>query len=167
MSKMQLTIEGDLYELSAPYAAGHVLNEHEAAALNQTRGENVRNNVASQMKRKIKEVGDRPLTADEKSEIVNKYDAEYQFGARSQRILDPVEREARAMATELVKAAAARKNVPFSSIESKDLANFIDSILNEKPEIREKARLVVEARKSIGVVSDDGIDLPFGQTAGA
>lgn len=100
-----VTIAGASFDITVPYAAGHVLTEAEAKHLNQTRHENVRNNTAKKVKELV-DAGD--LTGAAK--IVADYDASYEFtianvGAPK---LDPIEREARAIAKELIKLHLAK-----------------------------------------------------------
>lgn len=100
-----VTIAGASFDISVPYAAGHVLTEAEAKHLNQTRNENVRNNTAKKVK-ELLEAGDTAGAA----KYVADYDASYEFtianvGAPK---LDPVEREARSIAKELIKLHLAK-----------------------------------------------------------
>lgn len=97
------TIEGRNFDISQPYDEGHVLTAIEARVLNQTRSENIGNNVRAKLKEAI-EAGhdDAALSA-----IVSEVDAAYAFtaaGARAAARLDPYEREARKIARELLKA---------------------------------------------------------------
>jgi hypothetical protein len=88
------TIAGLTFKVSSPYSAGHVCTEGEARALNQTRVENIRNNLAIKAK-------DRTLTQAD----VEAYAASYVFGERSggSRSHDPVEAEALEIARRLVR----------------------------------------------------------------
>lgn len=102
-------INGVSFEISQPYAAGHVLTEAEAKALNQVRSENIGNNLRNTVKaaQAAAEAGDNaPL--NELADTVAKYDAAYTFamggGGSSTRKLDPYEREAIRLAKELVKS---------------------------------------------------------------
>lgn len=105
------TINGMQFELSAPYAEGHVINDIEARVLNQTRAENIGNNTRA----KIKEMQDANASEQEITDYVLGVDAEYVFtaaGVSSARKLDPVEREAVKIARELLKghlASSGRK----------------------------------------------------------
>jgi len=99
-----VTIQGDSFEITAPYAEGHTVTEAEAKALNQLRAENIRNNVASRI-RKAEEKGE----ALDKTALVADYDSTYEFtlstaSAGGSRTLDPVEREARRIAREVIHA---------------------------------------------------------------
>lgn len=97
------TINGMQFELSAPYEAGHTINEIEARVLNQTRAENIGNNTRA----KIKEMQDANASEQEITDYVLGVDQDYVFtaaGVSSARKLDPVEREAVKIARELLKA---------------------------------------------------------------
>jgi hypothetical protein len=105
------TIEGRNFEISQPYEEGHVLTAIEARVLNQTRSENIGNNVRAKLKEAIEQgAADNALAA-----LVAEVDAAYAFtaaGARASARLDPYEREARKIARELLKthlAASGRK----------------------------------------------------------
>jgi hypothetical protein len=98
-------INGLSFEISQPYAEGHVINAAEAKTLNQVRSENIGNNLRDFVK-KAQEAG----KTDELAAAVAKYDAEYVFtlaSASARKTLDPVERKARAMAKDVIKAKLA------------------------------------------------------------
>ena len=95
-------INGLSFAISQPYVAGHVLTELEAKVLNQTRAENVGNNVRT----KIKEMQEEGKPDAEIIDFVSGVDAEYVFRTVSEgggRSVDPYEREARKIARELLK----------------------------------------------------------------
>lgn len=96
------TIEGRNFEISQPYVEGHTISAIEARVLNQTRAENIGNNVRARLKAAIEEGKDDSALAD----LVAEVDAGYEFtaaGTRAAAKLDPYEREARKMARELLK----------------------------------------------------------------
>jgi len=102
-------IAGVAFEISQPYAAGHTLTEAEAKTLNQVRSENIGNNLRD----KIKELLEKNDEAGAKALVAEK-DSTYEFtlasvGATAK--LDPVEREARAIAKDIVKAKLAEKGL--------------------------------------------------------
>lgn len=100
-------ISGLSFEISQPYAEGHVCTAAEAKALNQVRSENIGNNLRDVVK-KAQEAGD--LTG--LAEKVATYDAEYIFNVSTARVpVDPVEKEAVRIATGLVKDALANKGM--------------------------------------------------------
>lgn len=97
------TIEGRNFNISQPYEEGHVLSAIEARVLNQTRSENIGNNVRA----KLKEAIEGGKSDDELAALVAEVDAAYAFtaaGTRAAARLDPYEREARKIARELLRA---------------------------------------------------------------
>lgn len=107
METMKRTIAGVSFEIRRPFEAGHTLTEGEAKALNQVRGENISNNMRKHVE-KAKEEG--KSEADIQA-LVAEYDAEYELtlaAVASSRKLDPVEREAKAIARELLKEHLAK-----------------------------------------------------------
>jgi hypothetical protein len=96
------TIEGKNFEISQPYEEGHVISAIEARVLNQTRSENIGNNVRA----KLKEALEAGAADDALAAMVAEVDANYVFtaaGTRAAARLDPIEREARKMARELLR----------------------------------------------------------------
>lgn len=96
------TIEGRNFEISQPYEEGHVITAIEARVLNQTRSENIGNNVRA----KLKEAIEAGQSDAELAALVAEVDANYAFtaaGTRAAARLDPYEREARKIARELLK----------------------------------------------------------------
>lgn len=99
---MAKLINGIAYEISQPYAEGHVVTEAEARVLNQTRAENIGNNLRA----KLKEMAEAGATPEELASLVAEKDGEYVFtlaGARASRQLDPYEREAIKIAREMLR----------------------------------------------------------------
>lgn len=118
---MPKLIAGESFEISAPYAEGHVLTAAEAKALNQTRSENIGNNLRETVKDAIakRDAGD-PSAFNELPALVAKYDSEYNFSMGgsgvSTRKLDPVEREAKKIADETIRADLAKKGRKISDV---------------------------------------------------
>lgn len=114
--RKDITIAGSKFAIPEPYAEGHVLNANEANALNQTWAENIRNNMAEQVKVWLngKDAdGDKPaieaIGFDAAQEKIDEYVKTYAFGERRGGArMDPIEREARnlveAKAKEAIKA---------------------------------------------------------------
>lgn len=99
---MTKTINGVAFEISQPYAEGHTITEAEARVLNQTRSENIGNNLRA----KLKEMAEAGATPEEMQAVVAEKDAEYVFtlsAARASRQLDPYEKEANKIARELLR----------------------------------------------------------------
>lgn len=161
----EITVQGLTFNAPQPYAAGHVLTEGEASALNQTLAENLRNNFAPKVKAALAEfrkaneisedteVGVDKLDKDELDKLFAEYAAAYEFGVRrasSPRVpKDPVEAEARKIALEKVKAAIKAKGFALASIDRERLEKLTDDALAKYPEIREMAKRRVEEMSSI------------------
>ena len=90
----QITIAGQSFVVNLRYIAGHILTEGEAAALNQTFCENVRNNMA----KKVKDGAGQ----DEVTGYANEYEFTVAGVASERKVVDPIEREARKIARVLV-----------------------------------------------------------------
>lgn len=144
-----VTIEGLVFKIPSPFAEGHVVTANEAAALNQTFRENIRNNFASKAK-SGKEAGTSPeaLQAD-----LDKYISEYEFGVRhgggGARVVDPIEREVRDIATAAVLAALQKAGVAKKDVSKEQLKQKVDEAIEKYgPKLRQKAKAAVEARNS-------------------
>jgi len=147
------TINGDAFEISQPYAEGHVLTAIEARVLNQTRSENVGNNARTKLN-ELKE-GGADLAALQA--FVTELDNNYEFtaaGARAAAKLDPVEKEAQKKARELLKdhlATTGRKlTVAPEGMSDEDWADKIAAEVDRiaaLPEILKAAKQDVETRR--------------------
>lgn len=115
MATKEIMIQGLKFTATTPYEAGHQLTEVEAKVLNQTRLENLRNNFASTVKA-ANEGGEGAPTADDLPRLFAEYDGKYTFAMPSTgggaRKLDPVEREARALAIEIIRDNLAAETPP-------------------------------------------------------
>jgi len=65
-------------------------------------------------------------------------------------VLDPVEREARNLAKERVKAALKKKGVNLKDVNKEKLESLITQVLDKYPVLREQAARVVALKKEIG-----------------
>lgn len=160
-------ISGLTFDLTVPYSEGHVVNAAEAKALNQTRLENIGNNV----RKKLQEFVDEGKSPADIAAYVSEVDANYVFtlssgGSRSS--LDPYEREAIRIAKELVKAHLAKtgrkltvapEGVTEDEWESK-IQDQIDTISTSEQVVKAAKKAVDAKRKqaealaeSIGEVS--------------
>src|SRR5688572_6489425 len=99
-------IDGESFTISQPYEAGHACTDAEARALNQVRSENIGNNLRVMIKeaKEKRDAGDNSAY-DGLAAAVADYDAKYTFsmgggGGGTSRKMDPIEREARSLATE-------------------------------------------------------------------
>jgi hypothetical protein len=154
MNTQPVMIQGQIFTISAPYTEGHQLTANEAAALNNLRGENIRNNFAARMKKAIE---------DKEPELgqteLDDYDSKYQFGVRSAGKLpqDPVEKEAYKLAEAAVIRALKARNTKLKELPEGKLDELVLQTLEKRPHFSEQAAKVVEARKE--AVSGAGVDL--------
>lgn len=166
----EITVQGLTLVVGQPYAEGHVVTEAEAKALNQTRAENIRNNCAGKVRAKLKELNLEDadqLPEEVKVELLNEftsYESDYTFtlanAGGGTRALDPVEKEAKKIATEILKIAlaeAGRKIVKDDDFTEEHAASncvrksaFDEAVAKymENPEVLKKAKKRVdEVRK--------------------
>ena len=116
MAKRTISVHGVKFEINAPYAEGYTLAAREALALNQVRAENVANNCRKSIKEMVEE--EKPVS--EIQALVAKYDTDYSLATAATgggRTMDPVEREARAIAKLRIKEHLVAKGRKVSDIE--------------------------------------------------
>lgn len=162
-----IIIQGEEFVAVQPYNEGHVLTSVEAKALNQLRNENLRNNFAKFVK-DAKDGVEGALAADKLAEAFAKYDAGYTFaspGAAKPK-MDPVEREARALAKDVLKNHLAKQNRTFKDIpagltaeewEEKIEANIVKIIAD--PAVFKLAKENVARRAKTVQSASEGLDL--------
>lgn len=118
----QKSICGIVFDLTAPYAEGHVLNAVEAATLNQIRAENIGNNLREHIKELV--AGHTAPYSDDlvakAREMVAGADATYEFGANGGRggargPQDPVKAVAMGLAEATIRAAMQAKGLKLTS----------------------------------------------------
>lgn len=111
MATKKITINGKSYEVSAPYAEGHVINAAEARTLNQTRAENIGNNFRKAFKDAD---GDEAKLMELAGQLAT-YDQQYNFatGGGSVRAVDPIDREAIRIAKAAIKNTIESKGHKF------------------------------------------------------
>jgi len=169
-STRSIIIQGISFSVSLPYSAGHVLSDAEARALNQVRCENLRNNFAPKVKASV--AGEEGALAEaDLAPAFAETDAAYSFSMPGEgggsRTLDPIEREARALAKEWVKGKLAEAVPPRSLTPPKDATDEekkaykaqidakIDEVAQREPFLI-LARKNVEARKAnLDALGDD------------
>lgn len=164
----RIKVEGLIFNAPAPYRAGHPLTENEAATLNQTFAENLRNNFAKKVKlakeAAQKNGGEFPADGeaapdDLQSEFTS-YANDYEFGTRAAASgeaglpRDPIEREAFIMARELIRQHAKSHDI---KVTAEQVASLIPGILAKRPEIRAEAQRRMSAKTAITL---DELELP-------
>lgn len=147
------TIEGKNFEITQPYAEGHVITAIEARVLNQTRSENIGNNIRA----KLKEAIGKNASDDELAKLVSDLDATYEFtaaGTRAAAKLDPYEREARKMARDLVKANLAETGRKLTvAPEGKTLEEWTEKVEAEIERVATLDIILEAARKEVDAKS--------------
>lgn len=167
-------ILGEKFPISMPYSEGHTCTAAEAKALNQVRAENIGNNQRLAVKEAQTSGDARAL--DAVRDKIAEYDRTYIFtiaavGA-ARKTLDPVEREARAIAKAVLKDKLAAKGKKLtlpkdaSDAEREEWDTFIEEkiqILLSNDKILQAAKKRVKERQSL----TDGLDLGDGDEAAA
>jgi len=152
MATKTTTIHGITFEVAAPYAEGHVVNENEARSLNQTRAEN----VANGMRKKIETWLGEGRSEKEIQKEFKAYDSQYVFTAPRQRVArDPLTAEAWKIAREAVGNALKEQGlaltVPAEGWTKEDWKAMVDdetqNAIANTPEIMELAKQALEASK--------------------
>ena len=154
--RSEITIAGLALTVPAPFVEGHVLRMNEASVLNQTYAENLRNNFASAVKTAQEESKKSGVPVDlsvlqgKLDEYVNAYDFGVRKGGGAHVVLDPVEREARKLAQERVKAALKKKGINLKDVAKEKLEELVTGVLDKYPVLREQAQRVIALKREIG-----------------
>jgi hypothetical protein len=153
-----ITIQGLSLNAIAPFKEGHVVTANEAAVLNQTLAENLRNNFASTVADAVEAAGDHSkVDMVELQKTFDGYIKGYEFGVRKGGGFsgDPVAKEARSIAKEMAKQVLKAKGHKLADVSSEQMDALIEKIISKKPEINQIAQKRVQERQ--GVVA--GLDL--------
>jgi hypothetical protein len=162
LAEVQKTINGLQFELSEPYVEGHTISAIEARVLNQTRSENIGNNLRA----KIKEMQESETASEQDIyDLVAELDSRYEFtaaGVSASRKLDPVEREAVKIARELLKehlAASGRKlTVAPEGVTDEEwddkVAAEVERIASEEAVVKAAQKRVAERQKTAASLAD-------------
>lgn len=159
------------FTASMPYEAGYgPITEAEARVLNQTRKENLSNNFRAQVQA-FKDGAEGALaTVEELQAKFAELDAAYIFTiantGTASRKLDPVEREARNIARDLLKQALVADGLkykePPEGTSQEDWEAFIEAKIDEiaaMDEVVKTAKATVKARQGAGKISLAGLGL--------
>lgn len=157
----KITVAGVVLTVPAPFVAGHVLRENEAAVLNQTYAENLRNNFASVVKKAHEEAAKNGTVVDT-SALQAEFDAyveNYDFGVRRagapRASVDPVTREALNIARQLIRDSLKKQGKKVSDVSKEKIEELANAALEKYPSIREKAQKIVAAKSEVGLESLD------------
>lgn len=143
----EVTISGEVFKIAPRYSEGHSLTENEAAALNQTYFENIRNNMARGVA-DAKEAG--AFDYDEFQKKITSYANEYEFGARRGpgAPRDPILSEAFKLAKDAVTKAVIEKYGQRHGYAADMIAEKAREVL-DKPsgqKYKDLAKQIVDAR---------------------
>lgn len=156
-----IKISGVIFQVPSRYTEGHSLTAPEAAALNQVLAENLRNNFAEKVKAALKS-GDFSDEDEHKLQLeFAEYASEYEFN-RKRKVKthnDPVVKEARKLAKQLVTEQARKKNIDLKSLASGRMDELVAQLLDKNPGIMDEAR---ERIASVKRVADVGAHELFG-----
>lgn len=152
----EIVIQGVKFTVPVPYAEGHPLTAPEARALNQVYHENLRNNFAKQVKNSLEGV-EGALPEAQLPSAFAEYVAGYSFstpgaGGGASRALGPVEREARALAKDLVKAHLAKTGNSFTApkeASDEDKAAYKAKIDAKIEEVAARDEVLATAKKNV------------------
>ena len=164
MSYRDLVVSGHTFSVPVPYAEGHTINAAEAHTLNQTRIENVRNNLNARFAKLAKEHGE-AIPAGILTTLLTEgqaYAHEYTFSGASRlgprANLNPVEAAAHKIAKELIAAHLRQKKIVVKDLPEGKLEELIKSLLEKRPDITEEAQRRVDAAKSLGTQLLEGLE---------
>lgn len=155
--KRNIKVQSLFFPASLPYEEGHSLNGNEAASMNQTRCENLRNNFAAKINKACAEYKDEKgnpceasaLPEDVKTKLMEQfvaYDEVYEFGQPGGRETDPVKSQALQLATPKVKAALKKAGHDLKEVGSEKIRALAEQAIEKNPKFMERARIIVDAR---------------------
>ena len=160
----EITIADKPFTVIQPYEAGHVVTEAEAKALNQTRSENIRNNMASKVKAAYAGTAkEGEPTAETIVAFVAAYDEAYVFTLASvgggTRKTDPIEVEALKIARGMFADFCSSKGLTVKAVKDKigeEAYNEKLALLAEQDGVvKEATRRVKERAKTASSALDD------------
>lgn len=162
----EVTIAGEVFKIAPRYSEGHVLTENEAAALNQTFFENIRNNMAKGVA-ESKETN--KFDYDVFQDKITAYANEYEFGARRVGAAprDPVLAEAFKLAKVAVSKAVVEKYGPRHAYTADDIAQQAREVLDRPSgqKFKDLAKQIVDARMGAANELLGELDLPVSPAA--
>lgn len=162
-SRRNVIIQGTEFNLPEPFAAGHVLTEGEASAMNQLFAENIGNNFRAKIKAAKDGVEGAVMPTQED---LDTYAADYEFGVRQsagpRTPVDPIEKEMHKLASEAVKRSMEAKGIKLKAVGQEKFNEKVESVLaNEQyaEALRAQATKIVKARQNTALGE---LDLDFG-----
>lgn len=147
----KISISGETFEVNEPYSEGHTITAIEAKVLNQTRAENIGNNFRADVK-KARENG-QDLT--ELRAKLAEYDDQYTFsmGGSIRQPVDPVEREARKIARDAIKAQLASEGRKIKDVDPERLEAAIDQVAVQDDVLKLAKKRVADLKRNVAAVA--------------
>ena len=139
-----ITVQGKTVSVPQPFAPGYQLRENDAAVLNQTYSENIRNNLSATVKAAVEaKKSDKEIQA-----LVDEYVKSYDFGVRTGggRSADPVQTEAMNIARQKVREALKKQGVKVSDVPAADINKAAKDAIAKYPKIMEMAKQMAELK---------------------
>ena len=157
MSKT-ITIGGENFEVSTPYAEGHAITAVEAKVLNQTRAENIGNNF----RKAVAEAKEKGNLAQVTAAIAE-YDGAYTFsaGGTTRQPIDPIEAEAYRIAKTVVKGKIQEKygtSVKAYCENPENAAKYeaaVEKTAHQDDTLKLAKKAVADKKKVMEVASED------------
>lgn len=166
MATKEISIHGEKFTVTTPYVEGHTLSAIEAKVLNQVRAENVANNFRKSIGAALeKPEADRAGAMDAVRTEFTKYEGEYTFaaGGSTRTPIDPVEREAQAIAKlsikEKIREQYGKSVKEYLEVEGNqdkyDAA--VDKISSQDDVLKLAKKRVADRKKSVASTEDLGL----------
>lgn len=152
--RRDLTCQGLILSAPLPYDEGHELTKNEAAVMNQTWVENLRNNFAGKIQKACKDAGveeAEQLDDSTKASLQKTFDdyAEgYEFGVRGVSAVDPVRAQAVQLAIGKVKEALKKKGHKLSEIGADKIKEMAEDAVDKRPAFMERAEKLIAAKRA-------------------
>jgi hypothetical protein len=148
----EITIAGEVFKVAPRYSEGHILNDKEASALNQTFFNNIRNNMNTKV-RDSKKGGS--FDIDTAQNEVTKYSNEYAFGSRRGPVStkDPVRTIALGLATTKIRGQLKEKFGKDHGISPTDVKKLATDLVDHPV----KGKTYIESAKLIHGLPDTGV----------
>lgn len=149
-------IQGQVFEVSAPYNEGHSVTAKEAEVLNRVRAENIGNNMRGQVNEALGEADSDTL--DEKQhkamqDAVTEYDNIYSFSmTRTRAATNPLDAERKRIAVKAIKDQCAAQNMTVK--EYKEKIGSIEKYNAKVQEVMDMPRVIEIAKQNIDVTNN-------------
>lgn len=145
------------FSVGQPYTEGHRCTAEEARALNQTRAENIGNNIRAKVQATI-EGTEGAMNPSDLAKFVAEYDAKYVFTAPASGggvTLSPEEREARKIATGLVNQHITKTGRKVADVKKADPEKYAAQVarIADSDQVKNLARKRVAELNSLPEVN--------------